>query len=339
MHTPPIINASEIKTLLPCPEKLCESLSPLVLCPCKILTCSAERGSAVSGGMARAEARLPRTHGGPNASKAACVRVVGAAAGVDLARSVRRSVSRHHVSSNSKVMLTGATPLDRVLIQGLHLMVHNARQLHLSGLTNHAELVTTQIRRSLCRLSRGPDEFTPRFGGNANSIDEPSVYAAPRVGYHLAHLATHIPLEELDLVALKAGEVAAMNTLDKWTSWMGSQAERARTIALHSGQILRIVRDYPTHGEWLHDREAGLPVLMDRSHLQPPLNRRPCSTPASASTSTRARSYLSRSPRRPNHRPRRARRSRSTLTSKEPKRRMPVSGSPSADRRLSPTCR
>ncbi|GAA5865131.1 hypothetical protein JCM3774_002142 [Rhodotorula dairenensis] len=134
-----------------------------------------------------------------------------------------------------------------VLIQGLHLMVHHARQLHLSGLTNHAELVTTQIRRSLCRLSRGADEFTPRFGGNSAPVDDASLYAAPRLCYHLAHLATHIPLEELDLVALKAGEVAAIETLDRWTTWMGNQAERARTIALHAGQIMRIIREKPTH--------------------------------------------------------------------------------------------
>ncbi|KWU43407.1 hypothetical protein RHOSPDRAFT_19630 [Rhodotorula sp. JG-1b] len=115
-------------------------------------------------------------------------------------------------------------------------MIHNARQLHLSGLTNHAELVTTQIRRSLCRLSRGADEFTPRFGGSLAAVDDPNLYAAPRLCYHLAHLATHIALEELDLIALKAGEVAAIETLDRWTSWMGHQAERARTIALHAGQ-------------------------------------------------------------------------------------------------------
>lgn len=127
-------------------------------------------------------------------------------------------------------------------------MIHNARQLHLSGLTNHAELVTTQIRRSLCRLSRGADEFTPRFGGSLAAVDDPNLYAAPRLCYHLAHLATHIALEELDLIALKAGEVAAIETLDRWTSWMGHQAERARTIALHAGQVIRIVREYPTHG-------------------------------------------------------------------------------------------
>lgn len=155
------------------------------------------------------------------------------------------------LASDSSLPLPGSISLGpfgaHVLVQGLHLMIHNARQLHLSGLTNHAELVTTQIRRSLCRLSRGADEFTPRFGGSSAVADDANLYAAPRLCYHLAHLATHIALEELDLIALKAGEVAAIETLDRWTSWMGHQAERARTIALHAGQIIRIVREYPTH--------------------------------------------------------------------------------------------
>ncbi|GAA5970381.1 hypothetical protein JCM8115_004540 [Rhodotorula mucilaginosa] len=155
------------------------------------------------------------------------------------------------LASDSSLPLPGSISLGpfgaHVLVQGLHLMIHNARQLHLSGLTNHAELVTTQIRRSLCRLSRGADEFTPRFGGSLAATDDDNSYAAPRLCYHLAHLATHIALEELDLIALKAGEVAAIETLDRWTSWMGHQAERARTIALHAGQIIRIVREYPTH--------------------------------------------------------------------------------------------
>ncbi|GAA5984609.1 hypothetical protein JCM10908_003422 [Rhodotorula pacifica] len=155
------------------------------------------------------------------------------------------------LASESSLPLPGSVSLGpfgaHVLIQGLHLMVHNARQLHLSGLTNLAELVTTQVRRSLCRLSRGIDEFTPRFGGNSAVVDDPNLYAAPRLCYHLAHLSTHIPLEELDLVALKAGEVAAIETLDRWTSWMSSQAERGRTIALHAGQIIRIIREHPTH--------------------------------------------------------------------------------------------
>ena len=161
--------------------------------------------------------------------------------------------------------------ISSVLVQGLHLMIHNARQLHLSGLTNHAELVTTQIRRSLCRLSRGADEFTPRFGGSLAATDDDNSYAAPRLCYHLAHLATHIALEELDLIALKAGEVAAIETLDRWTSWMGHQAERARTIALHAGQIIRIVREYPTHGA--HPSRLACGCEIQRELILDPVSR------------------------------------------------------------------
>ncbi|KAL7336655.1 hypothetical protein BJY59DRAFT_722213 [Rhodotorula toruloides] len=78
--------------------------------------------------------------------------------------------------------------------------IWNARQMHLSGLTNHAELITTHIRRSLVRLARGKDEFSPRFAkGAAGNGDDPALYAASHACYHLAQISTHIPLEELDL--------------------------------------------------------------------------------------------------------------------------------------------
>ncbi|KAL7339056.1 hypothetical protein BJY59DRAFT_721134 [Rhodotorula toruloides] len=78
--------------------------------------------------------------------------------------------------------------------------IWNARQMHLSGLTNHAELITTHIRRSLVRLARGRDEFSPRFAkGAAGDGDDPALYAASHAWYHLAQISTHIPLEELDL--------------------------------------------------------------------------------------------------------------------------------------------
>ncbi|BGP57100.1 hypothetical protein JCM8202_000542 [Rhodotorula sphaerocarpa] len=205
MHTPPVITASEIKTLLPCPETLWEAPT--------------------------AEAWL------------------------DLKRDSQESMSMQSLAkllaSESSIGLPNSIALApfsaHVLVQGLHLMVHNARQLQLSGLTSLSELVTTQVRRSLNRLGRGPDEFSPHFGGSATDVDDASVYAAPRVCYHLAHLTTHISLEDLDLVALKAGRASAAGTLDRLTTWMGNQGERARTVALHAGQIVRTIRDHPTH--------------------------------------------------------------------------------------------
>ncbi|EMS24107.1 Zn(2)-C6 fungal-type transcription factor [Rhodotorula toruloides NP11] len=132
------------------------------------------------------------------------------------------------LASDSSLPLPPAISLTpfgaHVLVQGMHMNIWNARQMHLSGLTNHAELITTHIRRSLVRLARGKDEFSPRFAkGAAGNGDDPALYAASHACYHLAQISTHIPLEELDL---------------------------ARMVALHAGQLFRVVRDYPTHATY-----------------------------------------------------------------------------------------
>lgn len=114
-------------------------------------------------------------------------------------------------------------------------------------MASHAELMTTQIRRSLIRLGRGLDEFSPRFNSRRED-DDPSAYAAPHAWYHFSLLATFIPLEELDVTAHKESEESAEKAREKWTSWMRKNSERARTVALHAGQLLRIVRGNPTHG-------------------------------------------------------------------------------------------
>lgn len=131
----------------------------------------------------------------------------------------------------------------------MHMNIWNARQMYLSGLTNHAELITTHIRRSLVRLARGKDEFSPRFAkGAAGDGDEPTLYAASHAWYYLAQISTHLPLEELDLVGRKGGEREAIEATDRWTRWMQAHPDQARMVALHAGQLFRVVRDYPTHG-------------------------------------------------------------------------------------------
>ncbi|GAA6018967.1 hypothetical protein JCM10207_009216 [Rhodosporidiobolus poonsookiae] len=161
------------------------------------------------------------------------------------------------LSSESTLSLPASVPLTplgaHVLTQGLHLNVHHARQLHQSGMGSHAELITTQIRRSLSRLARGKDEFSPRFAGKNGSTaeqDDPAAYAGAHVWYHLAHITTHIALEELDIVAHKSSGVEAVEATKRWLQWFSLYPEKARAVALHAGQIYRVVRDYPTNGTY-----------------------------------------------------------------------------------------
>ncbi|GAA6037980.1 hypothetical protein JCM8097_009522 [Rhodosporidiobolus ruineniae] len=157
------------------------------------------------------------------------------------------------LSSDSLLPLPASVVLSplgaHVLVQILDQNAHHVRQLRNSGMASHADLIMTQIRRSLARLARGKDEFSPRFnGGVAGEEDESARYAAPHVWYHLAQISTHVMLDELDVVASKASEEEAVQATAKWTGWMASNPEQARTVALHAGQIFRIVRDHPTQG-------------------------------------------------------------------------------------------
>ncbi|BGP09018.1 hypothetical protein JCM10049v2_004873 [Rhodotorula toruloides] len=159
------------------------------------------------------------------------------------------------LASDSSLPLPPAISLTpfgaHVLVQGMHMNIWNARQMHLSGLTNHAELITTHIRRSLVRLARGKDEFSPRFAkGAAGDGDDPALYAASHAWYHLAQISTHIPLEELDLVGRKGGDKEAMEATDRWARWMQANPDQARMVALHAGQLFRVVRDHPTHATY-----------------------------------------------------------------------------------------
>ncbi|BGO99563.1 hypothetical protein NBRC10513v2_004644 [Rhodotorula toruloides] len=159
------------------------------------------------------------------------------------------------LASDSSLPLPPAISLTpfgaHVLVQGMHMNIWNARQMHLSGLTNHAELITTHIRRSLVRLARGKDEFSPRFAkGAAGDGDDPALYAASHAWYHLAQISTHIPLEELDLVGRKGGDREAMEATERWARWMQANPDQARMVALHAGQLFRVVRDYPTHATY-----------------------------------------------------------------------------------------
>lgn len=150
-----------------------------------------------------------------------------------------------------------------ILVKGLHSLLHSAMQLQV--LANVGDLASTNLRRSLGRIGRGSNEFAPDFGASEAELPR---YAPACVSLHLAHIASYILLPELDLVAGRASvaEAAAMkakvsfvNSLH-WvrahlsvlqiTSWMISNRERAKTVALHAGQIVRLVREHPTWGEF-----------------------------------------------------------------------------------------
>ena len=133
-----------------------------------------------------------------------------------------------------------------MLVQALHLNLHHVHQLRKSGMTSHTDLITTHIRRSLSRLARGADEFTPCFNGGGKP-DDPAYYAAPRAWYHLAQIATYVPLDELDAVARKSGDGEAETAREYWTKMLNAHTEQARTLALHAGQLLCVLRDFPTH--------------------------------------------------------------------------------------------
>jgi hypothetical protein len=82
-----------------------------------------------------------------------------------------------------------------LLVNAIHLLVWSSAQL--SFIPNVAELAATNVRRSLSRLGRGENEFAPSFG----TTEGEERFSAAGVSYHLAHIATHLRLEELDVVA------------------------------------------------------------------------------------------------------------------------------------------
>ncbi|GJN88270.1 hypothetical protein Rhopal_001235-T1 [Rhodotorula paludigena] len=210
LRTAPCMNGSELKTLLPCDESLWTA------------------PNAEAWLEAKANVRDP----------------------------VAIPVVLKLLSSDSATPLPAAINLSpfgaHVLVQALHLNLHHVQQLRKSGVSSHADLITTHVRRSLGRLARGTDEFTPRFGANGGlqSQDDPALYAAPRAWYHLGQIATYIPLEELDGVARKAGDGEAQRAREHWVKWMREHSEQARVLALHAGQLLRTLRDFPTHGTY-----------------------------------------------------------------------------------------
>ncbi|GAA5854267.1 hypothetical protein JCM9279_005103 [Rhodotorula babjevae] len=160
------------------------------------------------------------------------------------------SVVLKHLSSDSATPLPAVISLSplaaHVLIQALHLHLHHVHQLRKSGLAAHTDLITTHIRRSLIRLARGADEFRPCFS-TGGQPDDPAYYAAPRAWYHLAQIATYVPLDELDAVARKSGDGEADTAREYWTKMLNTHTEHARTLALHAGQLLCVLRDFPTH--------------------------------------------------------------------------------------------
>ncbi|ORY90096.1 fungal-specific transcription factor domain-domain-containing protein [Leucosporidium creatinivorum] len=131
-----------------------------------------------------------------------------------------------------------------LLVNAIHLLVWSSAQL--SFIPNVAELAATNVRRSLSRLGRGENEFTPSFGATEGE----SKFSAACVSYHLAHIATHLRLEELDVVAGRWSALDAASAKAKIVSWMVSNGEQARIVALHAGQLVRLVHLYPTYGTY-----------------------------------------------------------------------------------------
>ncbi|GAA5875173.1 hypothetical protein JCM8547_005542 [Rhodosporidiobolus lusitaniae] len=210
LHCPPAVATSDLKTLLPCPEALWNAPT--------------------------AEAWV--------AAKSATPDVLA----IPVLTKLLSSDSLLSLPATVSLSPFGAHVLVQVLVQN----VYHVRQLHQCGMTSHAELLMIQLRRSLARLARGKHEFSPRFHSTAgaNDADDPALYAAPHVWYHLAQIATYVPLEELDVVSNKATEKEAQQAKAKWTAWMSHSPESARNVSLHAGQITRITREHPTQGTY-----------------------------------------------------------------------------------------
>lgn len=102
-----------------------------------------------------------------------------------------------------------------VMVKSLHISIYSAHQLQAAGLGNAGDLARTSLRRALGRLGRGESEFSPVFAFSDADDSELGVeFSAARVSYHLAHIASHINLEDVDLLAGRgsSSEVTAMRT-------------------------------------------------------------------------------------------------------------------------------
>lgn len=98
-----------------------------------------------------------------------------------------------------------------VIVRGLHLqLAASGSELHHLGLINLTEL-ERNVRRSLGRIGRGLNAFSPTFG---SETFDPS-FCGVEVSYHLAHLASYLNLKELDLVAGRGTTAASLSARSK----------------------------------------------------------------------------------------------------------------------------
>ncbi|KAK4057738.1 hypothetical protein OIO90_001386 [Microbotryomycetes sp. JL221] len=133
-----------------------------------------------------------------------------------------------------------------VLVRCLHLNVFNAAQFASSGMSSIADVAKLTIRRALGRLGRGSSEYTPTFGAETNE----SEYSAARVSYHLAHIETHVNGADLDTLAGLGTLAEVTAARARLTNWMSANPEAARSIAVHAGQLIRMIRNHPTYGTY-----------------------------------------------------------------------------------------
>ncbi len=114
----------------------------------------------------------------------------------------------------------------RILVLGLHLLLHATHQLRLAKMGTVAAMAGTGVRRSLGRLGRGPSPFKLCFSGRSEI--EPGT-AAAEVAYHLAQIATYLALEEWDMVAGMGSDEARAATRRKVGSSSRHQADDAQS--------------------------------------------------------------------------------------------------------------
>ncbi|SGY47432.1 BQ5605_C001g00531 [Microbotryum silenes-dioicae] len=133
-----------------------------------------------------------------------------------------------------------------VLVNGLHIMMYSARQLQQVGLEHLSEQAGAHVRKALSRLSKGYDEFSPVFGDNNNSDDD---FTPAYVSYHMAHLASYLAVADLDAVAGRGSSAKSRTTTQNLIAWMKSNPDKARAVAVHSGQVVRRIRDKPLFGK------------------------------------------------------------------------------------------
>lgn len=180
---------------------------------------------------------------------------------------------RKVVSADSSFPLPASVHLSafgaHVIISSLHLQMYEARQLELSGMPTVAEMVRTAVRRSLNRLGGGANEFGPRFG----QVADPASPA--HVCYHLAHIATRVAFADLEVTTrFKEGEAARAMT-ERLAGWMAGHAQEARAVALHAGQVIRLIGASPNYGKFqpvhcrMHCSRADPPLVSFPATYEP----------------------------------------------------------------------